>query len=86
MPRRKMSRGGRTLKARGRSFAARARFQPSGAHVCEVHLGGADDLHLSVGEVEQLIAALQAFRSEVMFEDGRTTDRPHPYIKPLGEF
>lgn len=76
----------RQLTIPPRQFPARAHWRVNGDHQLEVNLGGPNDLLLSAGEVDRLVAAIAAFKTEMTVEDGRTLDRQHDACKPLGVF
>ncbi|MBU2533307.1 MAG: hypothetical protein KKB37_11240 [Alphaproteobacteria bacterium] len=68
-----------------RPMRAKAYWRPSGDHLCQVAIGYSE-ISLRVGEVDRMIAALQAFKTEQTFEDGRPSERTHDAFKALGEF
>ncbi len=68
-----------------RPVRAKAFWRSSGNHLCEVAIGSSE-ISLRVGEVDRMIAALQAFKAEQTFEDGRPSERTQDVSKALGEF
>ncbi|WP_196258591.1 hypothetical protein [Pelagibacterium limicola] len=64
---------------------ALARLDPNGAHRFEMELGFQGKLNLSIADVPRLRAALDAFDTEVMRDDGHN-NRVNPGVKVLGEF
>lgn len=78
--------GERVIQVQDRQIHAVAHLRPEGAHLCEINLGGPNDILLSVGDIPRVEAALRAFRQETTFDDGRNYERRSNAFKALGEF
>ena len=73
------------IRANSQPMAARATFDPNGAHELEIDLGMSGVMDLTCDQVRRLRRAMDAFEVEAMRIDGHTnlTNRT---TKLLGEF
>ncbi|GGA63735.1 hypothetical protein [Pelagibacterium lentulum] len=73
------------IRANIHPMAARAKFDPSGAHELEIDLGMSGIMDLTAEQARRVKAAIEAFELESMRVDGHS-NLTNRVVRTLGEF